>query len=123
MKIEPYADSDFDAVVALWDACGLNVAYNDPASDIARLRPDENAALFIGREDDKLIGSIIIGHDGHRGWIYRLAIAPDHRRHGHARALVRHAESWLKERNIRKSQFMIRDSNEAVKRFLCPSRL
>ena len=117
MNIAPYADSDFDAVVALWDACGLNVAYNDPASDIARLRRDENAALFVGREKDKLIGSIIIGHDGHRGWIYRLAIAPDRRRQGHARALVRHAEGWLKEQNIRKSQFMIRDSNEAVKNF------
>lgn len=117
MKILRYEDSDFDAVVALWDACGLNVAYNDPARDIARLREAANAELFVGHQDGKLIGSIIIGHDGHRGWIYRLAIAPEFRRQGHARTLVRHAERWLQEQNIRKSQFMIRDTNEAVKSF------
>jgi hypothetical protein len=78
MKIEPYADSDFDAVVALWEACGLNVAYNDPASDIARLRRDENAALFIGREDDKLIGSssaMTAIAAGSTGWQSPLIIA------------------------------------------------
>jgi len=117
MRIDPYDDREFDAVVALWDACGLNVPYNDPARDIARLGQADNAQLFVAREDDKLIGSIIIGHDGHRGWIYRLAVAPEFRGQGHARALVRHAEQWLKEQNIRKSQFMIRDTNEAVKNF------
>lgn len=117
MIIDRYNDGEFDAVVALWDACGLNVPYNDPARDIARLRETANAELFVGHQDGRLIGTIIIGHDGHRGWIYRLAIAPEFRRHGHARALVRHAEQWLKEQNIRKSQFMIRDSNEAVKNF------
>src|SRR5262245_28614149 len=97
MKIDPYDGREFDAVVALWDACGLNVPYNDPARDIARLDQAENAQLFIAREDDKLVGSIIIGHDGHRGWIYRLAVAPEYRGRGHARALVRHAEQWLKQ--------------------------
>ena len=77
MKIVPYAESAFSEVVALWDACGLSVPYNDPAQDIALVQASANAALFLGYRGDRLIGTIMVGHDGHRGWLYRLAIAPE----------------------------------------------
>src|SRR5262245_26309815 len=117
MKIVPYAESAFSEVVALWDACGLNVPYNDPARDIALLQASPNAALFLGYRGDRLIGTIMVGHDGHRGWLYRLAVAPEFRRLGCGRALVRQAESWLGENRIRKAQLMIRDANAAVRDF------
>ncbi len=117
MKILPYAEAAFADVVGLWDACGLNVAHNDPARDIALLTACANAALFLGYRGERLAGTIIVGHDGHRGWLYRLAVAPDVRGRGLGRALVRHAEGWLRERRIRKAQLMIRDADATARDF------
>lgn len=117
MRILPYAEAAFADVVGLWDACGLNVPYNDPAEDIGLLTACGNAALFVGYRRERLVGSIIVGHDGHRGWLYRLAVAPEFRDQGFGRELVRHAEGWLRERRIRKAQLMIRDANTEVRDF------
>jgi len=117
VKIVPYAENAFSEVVALWDACGLNVPYNDPAQDIALVQASPNAALFLGYRGEQLIGTIMVGHDGHRGWLYRLAVAPEFRKLGSGRALVRHAEAWLSGHRIRKAQLMIRDTNAAVRDF------
>jgi ribosomal protein S18 acetylase RimI-like enzyme len=117
VKILPYADAAFSDVVALWDACGLNVPHNDPAQDIGLLKSYANAELFLGYRGEQLVGTIMVGHDGHRGWLYRLAVAPEVRRLGLGRALVRHAEGWLGEHRIRKAELMIRDTNGAVRDF------
>jgi ribosomal protein S18 acetylase RimI-like enzyme len=117
MRISAYVDTALDDVVALWDACDLNVPYNDPKRDIALVRDSANAELFLGYLGAQLIGSVMVGHDGHRGWMYRLAIATEHRQLGYGRTLVRHAEAWLRERGLRKSQLMIRETNDAVREF------
>ena len=117
MRIVPYDDARFGEVVALWDACGLNVPHNDPARDIALVQDSVNAALFLGLEEERAVGSIMVGHDGHRGWIYRLGIAPDRRKQGLARTLVRHAETWLRERRIRKAEVIIRPSHVEARDF------
>lgn len=117
MRIVPYAEANVRDLIALWDACGLNVPYNDPRTDIALIQASPNAALLVGVEGERLMASIMVGHDGHRGWLYRLAVAPEFRRAGHGRALVRAAEAWLRDRQIRKSQLMIRDTNVEVRDF------
>src|SRR5690606_6362295 len=58
-----------------------------------------------------------VGHDGHRGWIYQLAVDPKLRHHGLGRKLVRAAEDWLVERGVPKVQLMIRPTNVTVRRF------
>jgi len=117
VRIVPYTDANLRDVVALWDECGLNVPYNDPAQDIALVQASPNSALLLGMRGDRLIGSIMTGHDGHRGWLYRLAVAPEFRRQGFGRDLVRHAEAWLRDRHIRKAQLMIRDGHAQVRDF------
>jgi ribosomal protein S18 acetylase RimI-like enzyme len=117
MNIRVYRDDDFNTLVALWSACGLDHAPNDPALDIPILRASKHGELFLAFEEDLLLGSVMIGHDGHRAWIYRLAVRSD-RRHRHiGRALVHHAEGWAAMRGLRKVQLMIRDTNTEVQTF------
>ncbi len=107
------------AVVALWQACGLLRPWNDPLRDIAFCSATPNAGLFVGRRsgDSDPVASVMVGHDGHRGWMYYLAVAPNAQGGGLGRAMVGHAEAWLTENGAPKVQLMIRAENEPVARF------
>jgi ribosomal protein S18 acetylase RimI-like enzyme len=117
VKIRAYRDDDLDDVVRLWDACGLNVPHNDPADDIALVRRSPNAALLLAHAGPRLVGTVLVGHDGHRGWMYRLAVSPERQRGGLGRMLVEHAEDWLAARGLRKLNLMIRPDNTEVRAF------
>jgi ribosomal protein S18 acetylase RimI-like enzyme len=114
MQLRPFLDTDEPAVIALWEACGLTRPWNDPRQDIARKRGVQREWFLVGTLGDAVIASIMIGYDGHRGWINYLAVAPDQRRHGHARTLVREAERLLTEAGCPKINLQIRTSNAAV---------
>ncbi len=64
--------------------------------------------------DDQLLGSVMVGADGHRGWVYYLAVAPKSQHHGIGASLMHAAEAWLRERGVPKVQLMVRDSNSQV---------
>ncbi|MFQ5756941.1 MAG: GNAT family acetyltransferase [Acidiferrobacterales bacterium] len=118
--IRPYQDSDFGAVVALWEACGLLRTWNPPQRDIALCQKTPSSQLFVAMRSrpgplPALIATIMAGSDGHRGWLYYLAVDPTSRGEGFARAMVRHAEDWLAGHGIRKVELMIRDDNDAVR--------
>lgn len=117
MIIRPYAAGDFDALVALWDATGISIHYNDPAKDIPRMLATHNCQLYVGRIEDRVTGSIMVGHEGHRGWLYKLAVMPEHRGKGYGRDLVQQAERWLVARGLPKCNLMIRDTNAKVREF------
>ena len=116
MKIRAFDTADEDAVVALWEACGLTRPWNDPHRDIARkltTQPD----LFLvgtGEDDGSVIATAMIGFDGHRGWVYYLAVDPAHRGNGHSTALMAEAERILIERGCPKLMLMVRAENTAV---------
>src|SRR3954447_26533954 len=95
--IRPYRDADESAVVALWEACGLTRPWNPPSADIALLRGSGHGEILVAMQQDRVIGSVMVGHDGHRGWIYYLAVAPALRRGGLGSRLMRAAETWLQE--------------------------
>jgi GNAT superfamily N-acetyltransferase len=117
MILRPYEDADFADLVALWQACGIDAPGNDPAKDIPYIRDSPQARLFVGHVDNELMASAMAGDDGHRGWLYYVAVHPRHRRRGHGRALVRRAEAWMRERGLLKSNLLIRDGNRAVAEF------
>lgn len=109
--IAPLGIADIPALVALWKACGLTRPWNDPERD-ARLAIEGQSSAILGlRDGDALIGSVMAGFDGHRGWVYYLAVAPERRREGLGRRLMDAAEAWLRERGAPKLQLMVRTSN------------
>jgi ribosomal protein S18 acetylase RimI-like enzyme len=117
MQIRPFRDSDEAAVIALWEAAGLTRSWNDPRKDIERKRSVQREWFLVGAHDGAVIASIMIGYDGHRGWINYLAVDPAHRKKGHARALMREAERLLAEAGCPKINLQIRTSNASVIEF------
>lgn len=110
--IAPLGLADLPELAALWETCGLTRPWNDPMAD-ARLAIEGATSTILGlRDGEALIASVMVGFDGHRGWIYYLAVAPDHRRAGLGRQLMDAAEAWLRERGAPKVQLMVRTSNE-----------
>jgi len=117
MTIAPIADANVAAVAALWQRCGLTRPWNDPASDIAFARKGPNSAVLVGREANAIVASVMVGHDGHRGWVYYVAVDPDHRQKKYGRVVMDAAENWLRERGIEKLMLLVRSDNTAVKAF------
>jgi ribosomal protein S18 acetylase RimI-like enzyme len=114
MRIRPFAADDQAQVVALWEACELTRPWNDPATDIA-LKVDHSPDLFlVAEEDGRVIGTVMAGYEGHRGWINYLAVDPGRQRGGLGRALMDAAEARLTELGCPKINLQIRTSNPAA---------
>ena len=114
MHVRPFMDSDEAAVIALWEAAGLTRSWNDPRKDIARKRSVQREWFVVGTQGEVVMASIMIGYDGHRGWINYLAVSPDHRLQGHARTLMREAERVLAAAGCPKINLQIRTTNASV---------
>lgn len=115
MNIRPFTSMDTEAVVQLWHDCALVRPWNDPYKDIARKCGVTPELFLVGTEDtDAVMASIMIGYDGHRGWINYLAVHPRHQRRGHASRLMQQAEAQLTARGCPKLSLQIRAGNEAL---------
>ena len=117
LSITAIEDGDIAEVIALWQRCGSTRAWNDPAGDIALARRETNATVLLGRNDGSLVASTLVGHDGHRGWVYYVTVDPDHRYKGYGRVIMTAAEDWLRARGIQKLQLMVREDNAQVHAF------
>jgi len=117
VRVRAYADSDRNTVVELWRACGLIVPQNDPVRDIARKAAYQPGLFLVAEEGGSLVGVAMAGYEGHRGWIYYLGVAPDRRRRGIGRLLVRESERRLAAFGCPKVNLMVRESNDAVRAF------
>lgn len=114
MEIRSLTDADVAQVVALWRETGLTRPWNDPQTDIRRARAVWPDLLLVAVDHDRVVGSVMAGYDGHRGWLYYLASAPDRRGEGIARRLVQEAESRLVALGCPKVMLMVRSDNDAV---------
>jgi ribosomal protein S18 acetylase RimI-like enzyme len=117
LAIADIADADVATVIALWHACGLTRPWNDPASDIALARRGPNSTILIGRDGGAIVATAMVGHDGHRGWVYYVAADPDRRARGYGRAIMNAAEDWLRAAGIAKLQLLVRRENAGVAAF------
>jgi ribosomal protein S18 acetylase RimI-like enzyme len=117
LVINPAEDADETGIVALWERCELTRPWNDPKADLARARKGPDSAILVGRDGNSILATVMVGHDGHRGWLYYVAVDPDHRKNGHGRAIVTAAEDWLRARGIEKLQLMVRPDNTHAQAF------
>jgi len=117
MTLSAASSDDAAAVIALWDLCGLTRPWNDPQSDFDRGLAGDQATILVMRDGDTVFGSVMVGDDGHRGWVYYLAVDPAQQRKGIGLALMDAAEGWLKARGCPKIQFMVRSTNHEARGF------
>lgn len=102
------------AAVQLWEDTGLTRPWNEPNSDFDRATDGPTSAVLGALEDNTLVGTVMVGYDGHRGWVYYLAVSPEWQRRGVARLLMDAAESWLAGAGAAKLNLMVRHSNTAA---------
>jgi ribosomal protein S18 acetylase RimI-like enzyme len=108
---------DEAAVIALWETCGLTRPWNDPACDFRLAVEGATSAVLLLGDETGLAASAMVGFDGHRGWVYYLAVAPGRRREGLGARMMAAAEAWLRARGVPKLQLMVREDNEAALAF------
>ncbi len=116
--IRPLKDADIADVVQLWIDCGLTRPWNDPRADIVQARKSGSAEILVAvTAAGKIVGSVMLGDDGHRGWFYYLAVSPALQKSGLGRRIVAQGEDWMRKRGIEKSQLIIRAGNAKVQGF------
>lgn len=118
LEIRPYEKSDEADVVSLWREVFPDApAWNDPASDIGRKQNIQPELFFVALKDQRLVGSAMAGFDGHRGWIYYVAVDPNYRRQGIGSSLMNYAEEALINIGCPKLNLQVRTSNHEVVAF------
>jgi ribosomal protein S18 acetylase RimI-like enzyme len=112
MQIRPYEETDEPAVVALWNEVLPDAApHNDPATTIRKKLAVQRELFFVGLIDAAVAGTVMGGYDGHRGWVYAVAVRPSCRRRGVGTALLRRLEAALAERGCLKVNLQVRAGN------------
>ena len=115
--VEALCGDDVTPAVALWEEADLTRPWNDAVADFRRALASSSSTVLGLREDGRLVCTAMVGWDGHRGWVYYLAVAKSHRGRGLGRELMTAAEKWLKAVGAPKIQFMVRAENDAVVAF------
>ena len=117
LDISPLLPGEAEAAVALWEEAGLTRPWNDPRADIRLALAGPASTVLAGRIDGGLVATAMVGWDGHRGWLYYLAVAKAERRRGYGARMAQAAEDWLAARQAPKIQLLIRAENQAVVAF------
>lgn len=112
------SQSHRDQVIALWKAVfGYESAHNEPTLVIDKKLAADDGLFFVALIANQVIGTIMAGHDGHRGWIYSAAVHPEHRKRGAGSLLMSQAERALTGRGCMKINLQIVAGNESVAAF------
>ena len=114
MQIRALQEKDRAAVLALWEACGLTRPWNPPEGDLDRALEGASSAILVAEDNGGVTGSVMVGDDGHRGWVYYLSVQPDLQKSGLGQKLMTAAEDWLRDRGVRKIELMVRNTNDGV---------
>jgi ribosomal protein S18 acetylase RimI-like enzyme len=115
MHIRPYEDADERAVIALWmEVLPPAAPHNDPATSIRMKLAVDRELFLVAAVDGAVVGTVMGGYDGHRGWVYSVAVDPRFRRRGIGAALIRRLEAAFAERGCLKVNLQVRETNPGV---------
>jgi ribosomal protein S18 acetylase RimI-like enzyme len=114
IEIRPFRPDETESVVALWEACDLIRPWNDPRKDIERKLRVDPELFLVAVEDELVVGVVMAGYEGHRGWVNYLAVDPGRRRQGLGKDLMAAAERLLAERGCPKINLQVRSENADV---------
>ena len=118
LNIRPYQEEDEAAVSRLWQQCFPDAPpHNRPAEDIRRKLAVQRELFLVAVFDEQLVGTAMAGYDGHRGWVYYVAVSPQSRRRGVGAALMKRVEEELAHLGCPKLNLQIRADNTAVLAF------
>lgn len=117
LTIRVFDASDEAAVIDLWVRCGLTAPTNDPAKDIARTRAVQQELFLVGEVNRVVAAALMGGYDGHRGWVYYVAVDPDQQRKGYGGQLMAALEARLSAMGCPKLNLQIREGNDQVAAF------
>lgn len=112
--IRTFHPSDTAAVIALWEACELTRPWNNPILDIQRKLSVKDDLFLVAERDTGIVGSVMAGYEGHRGWINYLAVSPECQKQGLGRALMSAAQVRLLARGCPKINLQVRQGNDQV---------
>ena len=118
MQIRTFLESDEAAVIALWnEVFGYTAAHNEAAEVIRRKLALDRDLFFVAVQEGAIVGTVMGGYDGHRGWIYAVAVSEPHRGRGTGTALVRHVEQALRALGCPKINLQVLGTNSGAVRF------
>jgi ribosomal protein S18 acetylase RimI-like enzyme len=114
LVVRRFQHTDTDAVVELWQQCGLTRPWNNPYEDIALKMDFQPELFFVGTIDDQVVAVVMAGYEGHRGWIQYLGVSPDYQRQGIGSRIIMVAERALRQLGCVKINLQVRETNQAV---------
>jgi ribosomal protein S18 acetylase RimI-like enzyme len=118
LHIRPYSESEETAVAELWRRVFPNAPqWNHPETDIKRKLAVQRELFLVAEIDTRIVGTVMAGFDGHRGWVHLVAVSPEHRRRGIGSALMREAEERLARFGCPKLNLQVRTSDREVVAF------
>lgn len=103
--------------VTLWERTGLTRPWNNPLDNLRRAVEGSTSTVLARVIDGNLTATAMVGHDGHRGWVYYVAVDPEHQSSGVGREMMDASEEWLRAQGTVKVQLMVRESNQPVVEF------
>lgn len=118
MHIRPYQERDRESVAALWRTVFPDdPPHNSPEIVIAQKLQVQRELFFVAELENRVVGTVVSGYDGHRGWLYAVAVNPTYHRQGVGAALIRYAENALTKLGCPKINLQVRTTNAAVVAF------
>ena len=117
MDIQVLGIDHRDSVIALWQQADLTRPWNSPYGDYDRATLNDSSVVLGVVEEGNVVATVMAGHDGHRGWVYYLAVEPSRLKTGLGAAMMGAAEDWVRHNGMPKIQLMVRADNVAVRDF------
>lgn len=114
MQVRAFDAADQDAVIRLWQVCGLLAPHNNPSKDIDRKLQVDGDLFLVAEINGELVGSVMGGYEGHRGWVNYLAVLPALQGAGYGRQIMHCIEKKLRQRGCAKINLQVRSANQAV---------